>query len=110
MSAVCSVIEKEGESMKKVYSKPALYAETFELVEHVAGDCIVNDGFAGALHRGPESCGYRDSNITLFTGDLSDCADAAELFALAGASPSTDLSVINMECYNSFLSGNLFAS
>ncbi|MBR0066603.1 MAG: hypothetical protein IJQ00_03320, partial [Kiritimatiellae bacterium] len=44
--------------MKKAYEKPILYAESFELMEHVAGDCAVNDGFAGAHWRDPGSCRY----------------------------------------------------
>lgn len=104
--------------MKKVYTKPLVYAETFELLEHVAGDCLVNDGFAGALHRSSTTCGYRDKNVTLFSGDVGDCAMAESMFSFAGVSMPTTaeaanaaLAALHMECYNSFLAtGQLFAS
>ncbi len=44
--------------MKKIYEKPMLYAESYELVEHVAGGCTL-DGMSTATHRNADSCGFR---------------------------------------------------
>ncbi len=103
--------------MKKTYVKPAVYAESFELVEHIAGDCVVNDGFAGAHHRNASDCSYSDDKLTLFVS-ASGCMPS--LFTGAGVSlpdPNSasdivaKIKAIGMECYNSFLAtGKLFAS
>ena len=43
--------------MKKVYEKPMLYAESYELAEHVAGGCALDDMNQPTL-RSLESCGF----------------------------------------------------
>ena len=52
--------------MKKAYGKPMLFAESFELVEHIAGDFRVNDNFEGAKFHNSGECRYEDGNISLF--------------------------------------------
>ena len=47
--------------MKKPYSKPVLYAEAFELMEHVAGDCIEPEGQSDL--RVPDSDRWTDPGI-----------------------------------------------
>lgn len=98
--------------MKKPYVKPAVYAESFALMEHVAGGCIVPDNFAGAQHRNTD-CGYDIGGIVLFTKQTTDCLEGAELFEYAGVEPGMDAAeLLNLECYNSFYdpSNKLFAS
>ena len=58
--------------MKKVYQKPWLYVETFELVEHIAG-CGV---FGYANHTGVATCGFNngDPNGMIFlTSNPTKC-------------------------------------
>lgn len=44
--------------MKKIYEKPMLYAESYELVEHVAGGCGV-DEMSTATLRSADQCGFK---------------------------------------------------
>lgn len=44
--------------MKKAYEKPMLYAESYELMEHVAGGCAL-DGMNMPTHRDTTKCGFR---------------------------------------------------
>ena len=96
--------------MKKEYRKPFLYAESYELAEHIAGDCAVNDDFQGAQHRAPKDCAYVDSNLVLYLDPAKNCETF--WFTNAGLEPSVEnLPLIGIKCYNSFLiTGNLFAS
>ena len=103
--------------MKKPYTKPRVYAEAFELMEHVAGNCLVNDAFSGAHHRNAGDCSYSDGNLYLFTSDANGCQTF--LFAAVGGVPDPNIpsdivskiEAIGMKCYNSFLAtGQLFAS
>lgn len=63
-----------GSHMKKPYVKPMLFAESFELVEHIAGDCRVNDNFEGAKFHNSGECRYDDGNISLFLSADHLCA------------------------------------
>ena len=56
--------------MKKSYQKPALFAESFQLVEHIADGCKIGDG-AGANMGDPSVCVYTSGNISLFTNDCN---------------------------------------
>ena len=44
--------------MKKIYEKPMLYAESYELVEHVAGGGGV-DEMSTATLRSADQCGFK---------------------------------------------------
>ena len=105
--------------MKKPYFKPQVYAEAFELMEHVAGNCLVNDGFAGAHARNANDCSYSDGpSLSLFKTADNGCMPS--IFTGAGVDlpdPTNPddirakIAAIGMECYNSFLTtGQLFAS
>ena len=64
--------------MKKAYSKPGIYAESFELVEHIASICAGAVG-AAITTRDFESCafipeGYAEEDA-VFTGDTAACKD-----------------------------------
>lgn len=54
--------------MKKQYVAPTVYAESFELVEHITGPCSVS-GLAN--HIDLSSCGFKnDESGYLFLNDL----------------------------------------
>ena len=58
--------------MKKTYEKPMLFAESFELAEHVAGTCYL-DSMNTPTHRSVLSCGFRvngDSAIAFQDPDI----------------------------------------
>ena len=65
--------------MKKPYRKPALFAETFELNEHIAGNCSVS-GYAN--HKGIESCGFDngDPNGPIFISSKCNYDPTGGLF------------------------------
>lgn len=95
--------------MKKAYEKPVLYKESFQLMEHIAGNCIVNDGFAGAHHRRIEDCSYTDDNLELFYSAGNGCD--MSLYPDDVTPGDGALEKIGIACYNSFLMvSNLFAS
>ena len=96
--------------MKKEYRKPLLYAESYELMEHIAGNCVVNDGFEGAHHRRLEDCAYTNGNLALFYSAGNGCD--MELFEFAEIEPGDGaLEELGVACYNSFLIvSNLFTS
>lgn len=97
--------------MKKAYGKPMLFAESFELVEHIAGDCRVNDNFEGAKFHNSGECRYEDGNISLFLS--ADHLCDSYLFNNAGLEISIpNVPYLGMKCYNAFLDvGNhLFSS
>ena len=95
--------------MKKTYVKPVLYKESFQLMEHIAGNCIVNDGFAGAHHRRIDDCAYTDGNLALFY----DAGNGCDMSIYPdGVTPGEGALVeLNVACYNNFLIvSHLFAS
>ena len=105
--------------MKKVYKKPAIYIETFELMEHIAR-CTANPDVTNVTYRGPESCAYNDTNLSLFYSQVSACVVNEVTLAnpdnefygmiddLQGYMAS--LGVDQGGCYNAFSDGNFFAS
>ena len=87
--------------MKKQYHKPALYAETFELAEHIARCAPPNAEYSRANYSDAGSCGFDigasgDGSNTVFTN--SNCALASLLDE--GDSWQTLQGVV--VCYNSF--------
>ncbi|MBQ6403104.1 MAG: hypothetical protein IJI27_04290 [Oscillospiraceae bacterium] len=103
--------------MKKTYVKPAVYAESFELMEHVAGDCLTGDNFSGALHRGNQGCGYDIGGVVLFGQGQNGCGndEFQAMMAFAGSNADNPAQVakdLGLECYNSFYDQamNFFAS
>lgn len=65
--------------MRKEYSKPQLYAESFQMVEHIAIGCTgaaPQTGNSNPFH-GAGNCLYMDSDgETYFTLDTTNCANA----------------------------------
>lgn len=94
--------------MRKTYQKPHIYAESFDLVEHIAGPC---GGTASAVEyfqvnvRDSEHCTfidlYDDPNIVLFTDSDSRCNDKWP----------ADFQYSDIKCYNNMTANyKIFAS
>ena len=56
--------------MKKPYQKPRVYAESFELLEHIAS-CKANQDITSVTYRDGKACSYTDANVTLFNPDYA---------------------------------------
>lgn len=63
--------------MKKTYTKPALYAESFELAEHIASCSVVNrdENYYGTHSSGTASCVFHANNQILFNGSHTGCLE-----------------------------------
>lgn len=89
--------------------KPALYAETFELMEHISS-CKVGGEGVNVTYRDGNSCTYTDANVTLFQNEKcsNDYYDPNVMTwdqYIASFKPEN-----NGGCYNAFSDGNFFAS
>lgn len=96
--------------MKKTYSKPLLYAERFELVEHIAS-CAVATGVTTVTYRDRNSCSYQDGDIVLFNeAGENNCQNNYAPY-LSGPDEFLDtMKGKDSGCYNAFSNGNVFAS
>ena len=58
--------------MRKAYQKPSVYAESFELAEHIAGPCSV---LGLANHIDLSSCGFKndESGFLFLNSNASKC-------------------------------------
>ena len=100
--------------MKKTYTKPMLYAESYELVEHISS-CKANQDITTVTYRDGNACTYTDANLTLFYPSNSGCTNGYY-------DPNDDSMYDSFEdylasfgvdrggCYNAFSDGNFFAS
>lgn len=94
--------------MKKAYAKPMLYAESFELVEHISKGCGVIASFGG-------DCQLEADGYTFFTSSEYGCeADAVSMMENAGYNPETVADAVKFfinnvqaTCYNSLTDFNL---
>ena len=95
--------------MKNVYVKPMLYAETFQLTEHMAAGCGYRTNFGNG-------CPIDEGGVTFFVNADSCSDDAVILWVGAGVDDESqrtieNLSLLNIKCYNGFLTtSSLFAS
>lgn len=101
--------------MKKTYQKPMLYAETFEMLEHIASNCTLGDGVGYSVtyreSGGTQPCAYTDNGTTIYLSNTEACLDSfddrqwdsfdAYLSSMLGG---------GQQCYNAFQSGKAFAS
>ena len=96
--------------MKKAYTKPLMFAETFELLEHIAS-CAAAEGQTIVTYRDRYSCSYKDGDVTLFNDGVDGCLNNYGPFI---TSPDDFLASYDPEvsggCYNAFGNGNVFAS
>lgn len=88
--------------MRKTYEKPVLFAESFELLEHIAAcrvDGLGTDSkiYATFKNGGPDGeCTFVDDNIRMFYNsncDMSLFEDEDEPYSIAQ---------LNLKCYNAF--------
>lgn len=99
--------------MKKKYSKPMLFAETFELVEHIAA---CEGDLAYQTHHDQGKCavtlsGKDGSGGTIFTASITDCL-TGQVYNPAD-DPSGELLAILLnqsKCYNTFNAGTMYSS
>ena len=102
--------------MKKAYTKPRLFAETFELLEHIAScKTGAGDHAPTVSYRSGDACTYTDANLTLFYPENSGCTNGYY-------DPNDDSMYDSFDdylasfgvdrggCYNAFSDGNFFAS
>ena len=82
----------------KVYQKPALYAESYALAEHISQSCVFQTNFGN-------QCPITDAGVTFFTTVSACSEDGVSMFEFAGKNPETatieDLIDMNIQCYNS---------
>ena len=97
--------------MKKTYTKPMLYAERFELVEHIAS-CNANKSVTTVNYRDRYTCSYHDGDVTLFNEGVKDCNSSydTESFVSFDEYISSFSNGGYGGCYNAFTDGNFFAS
>lgn len=82
--------------MKKAYSKPALFAESFELAEHIAL-CSGYDGTNNTANHWSTNCRFNDpdTGVAMFLSSENGCV---ELYA--------DRTKVKVDCYNAPTDGD----
>ena len=96
--------------MKTPYTKPMLYAETFELVEHIAG-CVISEHAEIGYKSESQDCYYRDKNLVLHWNETA-CANELFVPGVDGSFSDFTNKLENggYDCYNAFASGGAFSS
>ena len=84
----------------KVYQKPALYAESYALAEHISQSCVFQTNFGN-------QCPITDAGVTFFTTASACSEDGVSMieFKYGPGSAATvtveQLIGLNIQCYNS---------
>ena len=87
--------------MKK-YEKPALYAETFQLAEHISSGCALDKNpDTGAWNSTPQF--NKDQQCSMLIGNDSD----VPFFTNGWVSCALSANDTELNCYNSFLTPDL---
>ena len=98
--------------MKKTYTKPMLYAEEFQLVEHITLTCA-KDAFI-AHHSTGWTCSieWNDNGKqrVMFTDQNSSCDGAVGAYEESMQNDDLMESYYNDTCYNSMQIGPMFSS
>lgn len=96
--------------MKKLYEKPCVYVESFELLEHISS-CAVKTGETTVNYREKSSCSYIEADIAIFHDSSRGCLNN---YSSMFTSPEDFLASLDPEdgggCYNAFSNGMVFAS
>ena len=98
--------------MKKAYTKPALFAETFQMIEHIASGCLTVSGFQ-AMHNTAWTCAISVGGEVAFTTEVTSCADNGGVQYDAEVLKDHDFMStleINSQCYTTTNSGPMFGS
>lgn len=87
--------------MKKQYHRPAIYAESFQLCEHIGLSCPgIMPG--SASHWDAGTCTFKDvGGFTLFTESTQMCKDAVNT-EVENAMYENMVDGVVSECYNGF--------
>lgn len=96
--------------MKKTYVKPMLYAEEFQLVEHISLNCAT-DLYEASFSNG-WLCSIRGktSNQVMFTTNVSGCAGANDIYDADWKDDEYMASYMTQLCYNVHEVGQMFSS
>ena len=104
--------------MKKAYTKPLLFAESYQMAEHIAANCSGSDYTAN--HNTGWTCSIRGaySGLTFFTAQQSACSasgseDPGNMNEIVDGNVISDSmmsSMIGALCYNQFEQGQMFSS
>ena len=84
----------------KVYQKPALYAESYALAEHISQSCVFQTNFGN-------QCPIVDAGVTFFTTVSACSEDGVSMIEFkygkgyAENATIEDLIAMNIQCYNS---------
>ena len=98
--------------MRKSYEKPMLYAEAFQMTEHIAGSCLTEPEFA-ALHNTPWTCAAAYNDERMFTTGIGACGVNGgtqfdeDIMMMDGFMDTVQL---GSQCYNVFSAGNTMFS
>ena len=96
--------------MKKPYTKPAIYVESFSLCEHIASNCTVIADTVDANYLDKTSCKFMDRSedggvLVIYMN--SEICSGMDL----GLYDSPEAYAASIQCYNSFSNmGSMFAS
>lgn len=87
--------------MKKQYMKPAVFAESFRMAEHIATGCLMDTKPDGTLYNKPT-----------YGSGMQDCAmlmggDEGMNFFQTGMACDWTTEDTNLNCYNSFLTAGV---
>lgn len=97
--------------MKKEYTKPVLYAETYELLEHIALNC--NTGVEGVVvNMREDTCYYSDNGLVLYKDTTAECKSSYNEL-MDGSWENYFNNIFSQgvaKCYNAFATGNPFYS
>lgn len=88
--------------MKKPYTKPMLYAETFELAEHIASICTLSGSSIQVTVRADnDDCSYTYSGIAIYRENAACKATYDE--GMDGSWQNYFDTIMNsLTCYNAF--------
>lgn len=94
--------------MKKPYQTPRMYAESFELIEHIAS-CSANPDHTTVNYQDKNTCSYQDADVNLF---LQNTTKKCEVWDNPDPEMYTSFEeyLSTLSCYNAFSDGNFFAS
>lgn len=99
--------------MKKAYQKPVLFAENFQLVEHISEGCGLNTGTYTPNQGTAWTCSVTDAGgTTLFMEGAEKC-NVEGSNALDPNLPEIDelvAALLGGVCYNTVVSGPMFSS
>ena len=98
--------------MKKAYTKPALFAETFQMAEHIASGCMTISSFQ-AMQNTAWTCAISVGGEVAFTTSLDACGENGGVQYDTEVLKDHDFMStleINSQCYTTTNGGPMFSS